>query len=142
MCSQKHQTILQMKTNKNKPSKNKRRSVSSDILPATRRKARPKEIHHCQFTKTAFTPAAGDRYQVDSTCLDINLVLPGAHQELGQTYLNIMVDCATGMIVNANIDFEAFRVAPEVEQRNPHRPQLKGLVEQAFSRLLRPNPAN
>ena len=131
-----------MKPNKNKPSDKKRHSMSPDILTALRRKACPQELHRHQLTKTALTPAAGDRYQADSVCLDMSVSLPGAHQELGQAYLNILVDRATGQIVDANIDFDAFRVAQEVEQRNPLRPQLKGVVEQAFGRLLRDDQSN
>ena len=132
-----------MKTNKNKQSKNKRHSASSDILTAIRRKASPQQLHHNQLSKVALPSAAGDRYQVDSVCLDMRVILPGAPRELGQAYLNIRVDSATGMIVSADIDLDTARAAPCVTQRNnPYRPHLKGATEQAISRLLRRDQSN
>jgi hypothetical protein len=131
-----------MKTNKNNPSKNKRPSVSSDILSAMRRKACPQELHHNHPTKVAFPPAAGARYQIDSACLDMRATLPGAHRELGQAYLNIRVDSATGQIVDAKIEFGATGAAPWVTKCNPYRPQFKAVVERAFTRLLRHDQSN
>jgi hypothetical protein len=131
-----------MKTNKNKPSKNKRPSVSSDILTAIRRKASPHQLHHNQLNQVALPSTAGDRYQVDSVCLDMSAVLPGAPRELGQAYLNLQVDSATGLIVSANIEFYKTREAPCVAKCIPYRPHLKGATESAFSRLLRRDPSN
>lgn len=131
-----------MKTNKSKPSDKKRHLMSSDILTALRRKACPQELHHHQLPEAAFQPAAGDRYQVDSFCLDMSAVLPGAKRELGQAHLNILVDSATGQILDAIIKFGAGSAAPSVGTGSPYRQNFTGLVEQAFSRLLRNNPAN
>jgi len=131
-----------MKTNKNKSSHRQRSSVSSDIQSITNSKASPPEIRRSLLTKAALPPTPGARYQIDSTCLDIHPILPGALQELGQAYLNILVDSATGRIVDAIIHFDADRVAPGDARCSPYRPQIPAAAERALCRLLRHHQSN
>ncbi len=74
--------------------------MSLDIKPATARQALTVKHRHRSKVETMSTTAACRRFESDCAPLDLQASVPGAHRELGPTYLHVTVDRETGCIVD------------------------------------------